>query len=74
MTEATEKKKPNGDLHNAEEVEQGHIKFQDVVNLLSFSIGNIGFVIFFTIAILAALCQLYTTYWVSYWTTQDYEE
>ena len=69
-----EKKKNTGDLHVAEEVEQGHVRLQDFVNLLSYSIGNFGFVLFFLIAISAALCQLYTTYWVSVWTTQDFEE
>jgi len=73
-TEATEKKKPSGDLHTAEEVEKGSVSIQDFKNLLSFSVGHWGFVLYFAISISAAGCQLFTTYWVSLWVNQDMEE
>ena len=57
-----------------EEKETGEIGWQDFVNFLSFSAGNWGFFYYFTLCFSAAGCQLYTTYWVSYWTEQEFEE
>jgi hypothetical protein len=62
------KQKSGGDLVVAEDKEIGSIRAKDISNLLKFSVGNSGFFLYFFFATSAACMQLYTTYWVSYWT------
>jgi ABC-type multidrug transport system fused ATPase/permease subunit len=44
------------------------------MNLLNYSVGNWGFFLYFFFCITGALCQLQTTYWVSEWTENSFEE
>ena len=44
------------------------------MNLLQYSLGNFGFFLYFFFSISAACCQLYTTFWVSKWTEEPFDE
>jgi len=72
--EKSDKEKGSGDLLVAEEKDTGRIMYQDIKNYIGYSYGNKGIVMFVTFQVLCALCQLYSTYWVSYWTERDFEE
>ena len=67
-------KKDEGDLMVAEDVENGSVTIQDVRNLLGFSVGNCGFVLYFVFCFGSGFLQLFTTYWVALWTEQEKEE
>lgn len=62
-----EDQKGMGDLIAPEDAGEGTIEIRDYADLLSFSIGNIGFVYHFLIGLTCGLLQLGTTYWVSRW-------
>lgn len=42
--------------------------------MLKFSVGNWGFFFYFFFCFTSAFCQLFTTYWVSKWTDEEFEE
>ena len=58
----------------SEELDGGEVTMADIYNLLSFSIGYWGFAAYFLFCFASAFCQLYTTYWVSDWSSQPFEE
>lgn len=62
-----DKKAGTGNLMVNEEKELGSLGWQDVKNLMSFSYGYWGIFIYIFASSSAAGCQLYTTFWVSYW-------
>lgn len=57
-----------------EGLDGGEVGLQDIKNLLGFSVGNWGFFLYFFFCFGSAFCQLYTTFWVSAWSSQDFEE
>ena len=73
-SKAKEEEKGEQEEEQSEEQEGGAVGIQDFKNLFSFSVGNCGFFLYFFFCFAAAFCQLYTTYWISFWTSQDFEE
>ena len=68
------KKKESEELIVEEEAETGHIGCGDLMTYLNFTCGCFSFVIYFFFGLIAALAQLYTTYFVSVWADQPFEE
>jgi len=50
------------------------IGWVDYKNMLQFSSGNCGIILFFLSASLGACMQLAVSYWLARWTKQDLEE
>ena len=58
----------------AEEADTGDVKFSDLQAYLSFSFGNWSYLLYFFFGLGSALLQLYTTFFISWWTEMPFEE
>ena len=62
------------DLIQDEEAETGDIKFQDILKLLSFSVGPFGIILYLFFGLLVGGLQLYVTYFLSAWTILPFDQ
>jgi hypothetical protein len=74
LTTKASSKEGGGDLINEEEKEDKQITLKDIRNFLSFSLGTCSLVIFGLLNSIAIGSLMVITYFISYWSQQEFEE
>lgn len=67
-------KKPAEDLIVAEETIQGSVPWSLYYKYMEFSYGKKGIFAYFTVSLICGFIQLFTSYYLSYWSALPFKE